>query len=263
MGRLASTPAGRIWAVCLRDVTAAHSVGYTFLLVVGFLEPVLYLLSMGFGVGGMVGEVVLADGARVSYASFVAPAMLAASAMNGPFFEGSIGFFSKMRYRKLFDATISTPVTPFEVAAGELLWSLGQGAMYSLAFCTVMVALGLATLGQVLAVLPAALLIGFAFGGLGLLLATFINSWKDFDYLGAIIFSMFLFSGTFTPVEAYPGPAQIIVWLTPLYHGIELTRGLILDALSLSMLADAAYLVVVGLLGLWLASRRIARTLCR
>ena len=254
---------GRVGAVFLRDLTAARNLGEALLLATGLLEPLLYLLSIGFGVGGLIGEITLADGQRVPYPVFVAPAMLAASAMSGPFMESSIGFFAKMRFRKLYDATVCTPVTPAEIATGELLWSLAQASLFALSFVVIMTAMGLTTVTGALAALPVAVLIGFAFGGLGLLLATFLTGWQDFDYLGAAVFLMFLFSGTFAPVEDYPTAAQVVVHLTPLFHGVSAVRDLTFGSPGWGLLVHLGYLVGVGVLGLWLASRRISRTLCR
>lgn len=254
---------GRIGAVAGRDIAAARHAVYWAVLVSGFIEPVLYLLSLGVGVGALVGGFTLADGRHVSYAAYVAPAMLASSAMNGAFSETAQGFFSKMRYRKLYDATICTPVTPFEIAAGELLWALICGAAYSMAFLVIMTAMGLTSPLRALAALPVAILIGLAFGSLGLFIATLMHSWQDFDYLAAIIFGMFLFSGTFTPVEDYPPVLRVIVELTPLYHAVAALRALTCWSIGWEFVANLCYLVALTAAGLWIASRRVTRALCR
>jgi lipooligosaccharide transport system permease protein len=108
----------------------------------GFFEPVFYLFAVGVGVGTLVGDVVLPDGTAVPYAAFVAPAMLAASAMNGAVFEGTNMFF-KLKYGKIYDGILATPMQPTDVASGEVAWSLLRGAIYSAAFVLVMTVMGL------------------------------------------------------------------------------------------------------------------------
>ena len=161
------------------------------------------------------------------------------------------------------DDELEDPVAPAEIAIGELLWSLAQASLFALSFVVIMTAMGLTTVTGALAALPVAVLIGFAFGGLGLLLATFLTGWQDFDYLGAAVFLMFLFSGAFAPVEDYPTAAQVVVHLTPLFHGVSAVRDLTFGSPGWGLLVHLGYLVGVGVLGLWLASRRISRTLCR
>src|SRR5207248_1803261 len=115
---------------------------YWVVVISGFFEPLLYLYSIGIGVGHLVGSLALPDGRLVPYAEFVAPAMLAASAMSGALAESTFNFFGKMRYMKLYDGILATPVRPMELATGELLWAMARGALYSAAFLGVMVGMG-------------------------------------------------------------------------------------------------------------------------
>ena len=232
-------------------------------LVSGFFEPLLYLLSLGVGVGALIRGLPLPDGRVVSYAEFVAPAMLATSAMNGAVTETAYNFFGKMRYARLYDAVLATPVTPVEIAVGELAWAMARGALYSAAFLVTMAAMGLVASGWAVLALPGAVLIGFAFGGLGLAVTTYRRSWQDGDYVGLLTVVMFLFSGTFAPVTAYPAALRVTVELTPLYHGVELIRGLTTGAVTPALLGHAAYLLAVTLLGLAVAARRVARLLLK
>ena len=101
------------------------------IIVSGFFEPLFYLLSLGFGLGGYVGEVVI-DGAQIDYATFVAPGLLAASAMNGAFYDAT-NVFWKLKYQKLYDAILSTPLGPKDVATGESVWALFRGLLYAIA----------------------------------------------------------------------------------------------------------------------------------
>src|SRR5665647_813240 len=117
----------------------------TFIVIFsGFFEPLFYLFSMGLGVGSLVGDVPLGDGRSVPYAVFVAPALLASSAMNGAIYETSNNFFYKLKYAKLYDAIISTPMSLQDVARGEVMWALMRGSLYSIGFLGVVAALGVA-----------------------------------------------------------------------------------------------------------------------
>jgi lipooligosaccharide transport system permease protein len=248
----------RAAAVTERNFILFKAAGsYGWLVVAGLAEPVLYLLAMGWGVGSLVGSVTLPGGQVVAYAAFIAPAMLAASAMNGALAESTINFAAKLRYWRLYDAILNTPVTPSEVAVGELGWAMARGGMYSTVFLVIMVALGWTRPLLALLALPAALLSGFAFGALGMAIATFLRTWQQFDYVGIVTFALFMLSGTFVPISSFPAALQVIVQLTPLYHAVELIRGIALDHLAPGLLWHAGYLVVLAAVGLTIASRRM------
>ena len=249
-------------SVAERNVAALKS-AYWVVLISGFFEPVLYLLSIGVGVGALVGDMTLPDGGVVSYAAFVAPAMLAASAMTGALAETTFNFFGKMKYTKLYDGILATPVQPFEIALGELGWAMARGSLYSAAFLGVMVAMDLTSAARAIVAFPAAVLVGFAFGALGMALSTFMRSWQDFDLMGSAQFTLFLFSGTFVPAEAYPSVLRWVVEVTPLYRSVELIRGITTSGGGLSQLVDLLYLIGVTALGLAIASRRMGRLLCK
>jgi lipooligosaccharide transport system permease protein len=253
----------RATAVTTRNAVALKHAGYWWVLFSGFFEPVLYLMSIGIGVGALVKGFPLPDGRVIGYAEFVAPAMLAASAMNGALSESTFNFFFKMKYSKLYDGVLATPVQPFEVAFGELLWALVRGGLYSVAFLGIMIAMGLTSVGWALAALPATVLIGLAFGGLGMSVATYVRGWQDFDYITVVQFGMFLFSGTFAPAHAYHPAVRVLVEATPLYHGVELVRGLTTGTPGWGMLWHCAYLAAFAVIGLAVASRRMARLLCK
>jgi lipooligosaccharide transport system permease protein len=255
--------AARIGAVTSRNLFAVRHSGYWLVVISGFFEPVLYLLSIGVGVGGLVGDFTLADGSVVSYAAFVAPAMLAASAMNGAMAESTFNFFARMKWVKLYDAMVATPLKPFEIALGELGWALVRGSLYSVAFLGLMVWLGLTTVGWAVAALLASLLVGLAFGGAGMAVATVIRTWQDFDYLIVIQFGLFLFSGTFAPVESYPPVMRVIVEVTPLYHSVELVRDLTTGRPNWAMLVHVVYLLGLTVIGLGIAAQRMNKILCK
>jgi len=260
-GRLDAS-AKRSGAVTRRNIAALPS-GYWLVVVSGFFEPLLYLLSIGVGVGGLVGQLPLPDGRMVDYAAFVAPAMLASSAMAGALSETTFNFFGKMKWMKLYDGVLATPVRPMEIALGELLWAMARGALYSAAFLVIMVLLDLTTWGWAALAFPAALLVGFAFGGLGMALSTFMRGWQDFDIVGTVQFALFLFSGTFAPVSSYPMVARWLIELTPLYHAVELIRGLTTGSLAWSLLIHIGYLAALAVVGLLVAGRRMGRLLLK
>jgi len=252
----------RAAAVTGRNLIVFRAGGfYMWLVIVGFIEPVLYLAAMGWGLGALVGAVHLPDGRTVPYPVFLAPAMLAASAMNGSLAEATINFFVKLRYRRLYDAVLNTPVTPQEIAVGEIGWALARAGLYAAPFLAVMVALGLTTPLRALAALPAALLAALAFGSLGVAISTFMRGMQDFEYLGVIQFAMFLFSGTFVPFERFPPALQAVVLATPLYHAVALVRGITLERPGWGLAVHAAVLVLVALAGVAVAGRRMRRLL--
>jgi lipooligosaccharide transport system permease protein len=240
---------------------------HTFMVIFsGFFEPLFYLFSMGFGVGALVGSVALTDGRSVPYAVFVAPALLASSAMNGAIYETSNNFFYKLKYAKLYDAVITTPMSLGDVARGEILWALLRGALYVVGFLAVIAVLGLGGLGLISSPLgilafPAAMVVGFGFAGAGMAATTFVRKWQDFDIMQLAIMPMFLFSGTFYPITAYPPALQVFVQCTPLYRGVHLIRALTTGTPDIWIAADVAYLIAMGLIGLWIVGKRLHRLL--
>lgn len=231
--------------------------------VSGFFEPVFYLLSIGIGVAQLVGDFTLADGTKIGYAAFVAPAMLASSAMNGAIFDSTYNIFFRMKYAKLYDSMLATPLRPWDVATGEVTWALLRGACYSAMFILVMLVLGLIQSWWALLALPVAVLLGYAFAGAGMALTTFMRSWQDFEFVQLATMPMFLFSATFYPVETYPGYIRWLVEITPLYQGVALERALTTGAVSWTLLINALYLAVMGTAGMYVASRRLGKLLLK
>jgi lipooligosaccharide transport system permease protein len=229
----------------------------------GFFEPVFYLLSIGVGVAQLVGDFTLADGTKIGYAAFVAPAMLASSAMNGAVFDSTYNIFFRMKYARLYDAMLATPLRPWDIATGEVTWALLRGACYSGMFLLVMLAMGLIESWWALLALPVSVLLGYAFAGAGMALTTFMRSWQDFEFVQLATMPMFLFSATFYPVETYPGAIRWLVEITPLYQGVALERALTTGTVSWSLLVNALYLAVMGTLGMYVASRRLDKLLLK
>ena len=233
------------------------------LFVSGFFEPFFYLLSIGVGIGGLVGDVVTDTGTSLTYQQFVAPALLASSAMNGAVYDAVHNLYFKLRYSKLYDAVLATPLSAPDAAVGETTWALLRGASYSAAFLVIMAVLGLVESWWAVLALPAAILIGFAFAAVGLAATTFLRSWQDFEFVQLAVLPLFLFSTTFYPLSTYPEPLQVVVRCTPLYHGIELIRRLVTGEVGWSLLGNAAYLLVMGLVGLAVGARRLSGLLLK
>ena len=248
----------RPWLLVHRNLVAARR--YWLVVLSGFFEPLFYLLGVGVGVGALVGTLEV-GGRTVSYEQFVAPALLAASAMNGAIYESTINVFFKLKYAKTYDAVLSTPLTPRDVALGEIAYGLMRGTVYACAFVLVMLALGLVESPLAVLAVPAALLVGFAFSAVGFAAVTFMRSWTDMGLVDVATLPLFLFSATFVPLSSYPDVGRWILPLTPLYHGVELLRGLTLGVLDLGSLAHVLYLLAMGMAGLAVAGRRLERLL--
>jgi lipooligosaccharide transport system permease protein len=229
----------------------------------GVVEPFFYLFSIGVGIGGLVGDVVTDTGTALSYQAFVAPGLLAAAAMNGAIYDSVFNLFFKLRYSKLYDAVLATPLSAADAAVAETAWAVLRGATYSAAFLVVMGVLGLLGSWWALLALPAAILIGFAFASVGLAATTFLRGWQDFEFVQLALLPLFLFSTTFYPLSTYPGALQVVVQCTPLYHGIELVRGLVTGDVRWSLLGSAAYLAALGLAGLAVGARRLSLLLLK
>ncbi len=232
-------------------------------LLSGLFEPVFYLFSVGIGVSQLVGRVPLDNGKLVSYTAFVAPAMLASSAMNGAMLDSIFNMFFKLKYNKFYDAVLATPISPFDIAAGEIGWSLSRGAFYSGTFLAVMVVLGIVSSWWAVLALPAAVLIGFTFAAAGVATTTFMRTWQDFEYVNLVSLPMFLFSATFFPLSIYPDYLQPIVQLSPLYHGAALVRELTTGSVSMGSFVHVAVLAGLGLVAAAIAGRRLERLLLK
>jgi lipooligosaccharide transport system permease protein len=229
----------------------------------GFFEPLFYLLGIGFGLGALIGTIPGPGGQEISYQLFVAPALLATASMNGAIIESTFNFFFKLNYNKTFTSILATPLSPGDVALGELGWALIRGGLYSLGFFGVMLVLGLFVSPWVILAYPSALLVGFAFGAAGMAATSFMKTWQDFDLIQLVVLPMFLFSGTFYPIDAYPPLLRVIVQLTPLWQGVDLIRSLTVGAISPVLLVHVAYLLVMGFAGLFVVSRRLDKLLLR
>ena len=245
-------------AIVRRNVVSYRKAWLVFL--TGFAEPLLYLFSIGVGVGQLV-DGFSVNGQLVSYAAFVAPGMLAAAAMEGALLDSTYGIFFKLRYDKVYEAVLLTPMRSTDIARGELAWCLLRGSVYSGGFLLVMTAMGLVSSWWAVLAWPATTLIAFALAGAGMALTTFMRSWQDFEYIQLVVMPMFLFSATFFPVTVFPDAVRWVVELTPLYRGVVLVRELTTGTLGAGAVWSVVYLALMGAVGLFVAARRFDKLL--
>lgn len=221
------------------------------------IEPFLYLFSIGIGVGTLVDQVTGPAGTPIDYQAFVAPAMLAASAMNAAVFATSSDFFAKSKWVGSFDAMLATPIGIGALIRGELSWAVLYVGVQSAAFVVTMLAMGLVASWWAVLLVPTAMLIAYGFGGAGFVVASYLRTWLDFEYVALLIFPMFLFSASFFPLERYPEPLRLVVQAVPLYHGVDLARDLTFGTVGPQSLVSVLYLFALGRIGLWVAERRL------
>ena len=226
-------------------------------IVTGLFEPVFYLLALGVGFGKLVSHVIGPGGVPIGYTAFVAPALLASSAMNGAVFDSTFNIFHKLKYVKLYDTMLATPLGPVDIAVGEISWALIRGGLYACGFLAVMAAMGLIASPWALLALPVALLIALGFAAIGMAATTFMRSWVDFDLVNLATLPMFFFSTTFYPLTVYPGWLRVVVECFPLYHGVVLMRALTTGFVGWGLIGHALYFVVMAGIGVVVAGRRL------
>jgi lipooligosaccharide transport system permease protein len=227
----------------------------------GFFEPLFYLFALGTGLHKLVGTVLGPGGHPISYTAFIAPALLASSAMNGAVYDSTMNVFFKMKFAKLYDSMLATSLGPFDIAIGEISWALIRGGLYATGFLIVMAAMGVTVSWLAVLMLPAALLIAFAFGAVGMAVTTYMKSFQDLDLVQLAVLPMFLFSGTFYSLSVYPAWLRVVVQCLPLQHGIELLRGFNAGALTWAMAGHAGYFAVMAAIGLVVTARRLGALL--
>lgn len=228
----------------------------------GFFEPIFYLLAVGYGIGSLVGEVQVIGGRAVPYAAFVAPAMLATSALNGAITEGYFNPYFKLHYQGTYDAILAAPMRISDIAWGEVAWAQIRGTLYSAGFLVIMLLLGLVLSPWAILALPAAMFVSASFSAGALMLMTFSSKVEDFDkVMNLLVHPMFLFSTTFFPLTVYPEALRALVALTPLYHGVSLLRGLTTGTVHPSLLVHVGYLALFGWFSMRVATHRLHRAL--
>jgi lipooligosaccharide transport system permease protein len=248
--------AGNAGSVVVRGLMATRSTNWIVVLT-GVFEPVFYLLSLGVGLGSYIEGVTDARGDAISYAAFIAPALLAVSAMNGAIYDSTWNVFFKMHFGKLYHGMLATSLGPLDVALGEISLALLRGAAYGTTFLLVMQVIGLNLSWTALLALPAVLVIAFGFASLGMGITSYMKTFQQMDWIQFVLLPMFLFSATFYPLTVYPEPIQWFIQALPLWHGVELLRGLTTGAIGPIMLVHLGYFLVMIAIGLVFTTRRL------
>ena len=256
-GKLGSAlSAGRPQAVFLRNVYALKSSNW-LVVISFFVERVFYLLSFGYGLGTLIGNIALPDGTLGPYAAYIAPALLATSAMNGAIYDSTWNVFFKMHFGKIYQAMLSTSLGPLDVAMGEIGWALARGFVYALGFMAVVTPMGLIPSWWGLLAIPAAVLIAFGFASIGMGVTSYLKNFHQMDWVNFVMLPMFLFSGTFYSLSVYPDWLRICIESLPLYQAIAMIRGFTLGIIDGALVGHILYFVVMIVLGLTFTTRRL------
>ena len=227
-----------------------------------FLQPTLFLLAMGVGLGAMIDPQSAGLPHGVSYAAFLAPGLLAATAMQSAGFESSYPVLGKMTWFRNYEAINATPMRVVDVVTGELGWVAVRLTMIAMAFIAVMTVFGIPRSPRVLLAVPAAVLTGLTFAAPIMAYAATLKTSATFNVLFRFVITpLFLFSGVFFPVQRLPEPLERAAWFTPLFHGVELVRGLTLDLPLPSWPVHVGYLLALAVVGITCALRNFRRRL--
>lgn len=229
-----------------------------------FFEPLLYLLGMGFGLGAYLGE----DVGGVSYIAYIAPGLLAASAMNGAVFEGTYNVYLKMHMGRIYDAFLGTRAQVEDIAFGELLWATTRAGIYGGGYLVIVATLS--ALGMDLITSPWALLLplvialtGLLFGSIALWFTSRISSIDLFSYFFALFYMpLFLFSGIFFPVEQFPG-GEVIAWFLPLFHAVRTARAFAHGVVDWTHAASLLWMLVASGVAFAMVPRQLRKKLTR
>lgn len=248
---------GRVRSVWQRNLDAFLRT-YRVNFIPPFIEPVLYLLALGFGLGTYIETV---DG--IPYPVFIAPALVSISVMYSSFFECTYSSFVRMYYQKTFDAIIATPVSIDEVIAGEMLWGATRGMIYATLMLPVLLIFGVVAMPSSLLLIPFAFLAGLLFAAIGMCFTAITPGIDALNYPSFLFITpMFLFSGTFFPLDLLPEPIQYFAFAAlPLTHVVSINRAITLPAFSLTNLFSLAWIAVATVLFFLLAIRLMRRRL--
>ena len=252
--RFGGMSGGNARAVIERGLRATMSNNYLVVLS-GFFEPVFYLLSMGIGLGGIIGAIDV-DGVSVPYGAYIAPALLAVSAMNGAIYDSTWNVFFKLNFGKLYQTMLLTSLGPLDVALGEITLALLRGGVYAVGFLIVMQTMGLVLSPLAMLAIPAVILIAAGFASIGMAFTSYMKTFQQMDWLPMVMLPMFLFSATFFPITVYPEAIQIMVQCFPLWHGVELVRMLTTGVVTSMMWVHIGYYLVMLGVGVVVVSRR-------
>jgi len=227
------------------------------------LEPFFYLLAFGVGLSALVGTVHY-EGSEISYLVFIAPALIAINIMNNAFFENTYASFVRMYYQKTFDAMMATPLSLQEIITGEIVWGATKSVVATVIMLAVISLFGLIRYPSGLLIIPLSFIGGIAFGSIGMYFTAIVSNIELFNLpVFLFITPMFLFSGTFFPLETMPGWAQDIAFIMPLTHIVNLTRSLSLGIVDASLLPGLCYFVIACFIFFPLAIHKMHRRLIK
>ena len=228
------------------------------------LEPIFYIASLGFGFRLLIPEVQF-QGHTLTYVVFMAPAVIATNIMYTAFMENSFSSFVRMYYQKTYDAIMATPLSVDEIIAGEIMWGATKSLLAASVMTTVLSLFGLVHFPSGLGILPLAFLGGLLFGAVGMIFTGVVKSIDMFNLpIFLFITPMYLFSGTFFPIETLPRWAQLVAYCLPLSHLVTLTRNLCLGTITgTQVLVSGGSLVVATALLVPVALRLMRRRLIK
>ncbi len=253
--------AGRSRAIIERASIALRSSTWVPV-VTGFIEPVLYLLAFGYGMSQLIGNVTFA-GESVNYSVFIAPGLLATSAMNGAIYDSTWNVFFKLNESKLYQGMLATPLGPLDVALGEIIWALLRGLAYSIAFLIITTPLGLVPSFTSILAIPAAVLIAFGFASFGMAITSYFKTYQQMGLINIALIPLFLFSGSLYPISVYPDWLEFFIRLMPSWHGIELVRNLWFGVIDFSVFTHISYFLAMIVIGLFFTTRRLRNLFMR
>lgn len=225
------------------------------------LEPFFYLVAFGVGLSQLI-EAVPYQGRELTYLVFIAPALLGVNMMNNAFFETTYASFVRMYYQKTFDAMMGTPLSLDEVIAAEIIWGATKSLIATIIMLGVVSAFGLVEYPEGLIIIPLSLLGGLAFGAIGMIFTGITPSIEMFNLpIFLFVTPMFLFSGTFFPIEQLPSWAQKLALFLPLTHLVDVTRRLCIGIPGPELFYGVAYLtgffLVCFPVAVWVMRRRL------
>ncbi len=242
--RLLANVSRLAWKVWRRDLDVYLATWKTNLLP-PLLEPLLYVLAFGFGLGSLIGKLHY-QGREIGYLRFMAPGVVAVAIMFWAYFENTYASFVRMYYQKTFDALLATPLLVEDVIVGEALWGATKSVLAATIMLGVLSALGLAASPTALLVPLVAVAGGLLFASLGLITTAISPTIDTFNLpVFVLVFPMFMFSGTFFPLDVLPPWAAGIAWALPLTHVALLVRGAFLGWFPSSWPWSVLYLAVV------------------
>jgi lipooligosaccharide transport system permease protein len=252
----------RFWRVWQRNLSVYRQ-NWKVSFILPLLEPLFYLLAFGVGLSALVGRIRY-QGIEISYVKFIAPALLSINTMNNAFFENTYASFVRMYYQKTFDAMMATPLTLEEIITGEIIWGATKSAIATALMLIVISSFGLIHYPHGLLIIPLSFLAGIAFGSMGMFFTGIVPHIELFNLpIFLFITPMFLFSGTFFPLENLPHWAQVVAAFLPLTHLVNLTRAFSFGIINIEVLFGLGYFLIFCFVFFPLAIHKMHRRLIK